>query len=121
MTGSAPPDDRLREAIQRAGNARWNLDCFVALLLAMTKAGTAMTHPSTGGSVGVANPPLEQGTQDLEVEGARGGEAALGREGAADRGAAARQPAASKTAVNEFLHWKQVIERAFLVQYTRAA
>src|SRR6202022_2203654 len=32
MTGSAPPDDRLREAIQ---SRKERLDCFVALLLAM--------------------------------------------------------------------------------------
>jgi hypothetical protein len=34
MTGAAPPDDWLREAIHSCTK---KLDCFVALLLAMTK------------------------------------------------------------------------------------
>src|SRR5258708_29123163 len=58
MTGSAPPDDRLREAIQKAAKCR--LDCFVAefiigpaegrtrWLLAMTRRVKTEDHHAQG-------------------------------------------------------------------------
>src|SRR6202790_4676158 len=78
-------------------------------------------HRQLGHIIAMANAALENGALEFNLEAARRADAALGREGAAEHGAAVRKTAAAETAVNQFLHRQQVVERAFLVQHPRAA
>src|SRR5712664_4204161 len=105
----------------KQSNALHHKKTWIASSLSLLAMTELTQHRQLDHIIGVANAALEHGVHELEAEAARRADAALGRKGAAEHGAAVRQPAASKTAVNEFLHRKKVIERAFLVQYTRAA
>src|ERR1035437_4673011 len=63
---NAPPDDRLREAIQ---SRAWLLDCFVALLLAMTRKAMARgQHDRVSDSTLIGGPGRDVGGTFVSAE-----------------------------------------------------